>query len=351
MSALGGAPAFRPGVVLATASALAFGATTPLVQHFGRGAGPFETAAFLYAGAAVVSMVPWARRSDKESPLRASDGPRLLLVALLGALAAPVALAWGLQHTDGVAASLLLNLEAVFTVLLARALWGEPIGARAAAALATILAAGALLVTRGAMVRVHPDLGALAVAGAAFGWAADSTLGRPLADRNPTHVVFSKCAAGAALSLGLAALAHEPLVAAKASAALGACGAVGYGLSLQLYLLAQRRIGAARTGSVFAIAPFVGAAVAWGMGQRVDGFAIAAGALCAVGVWLHLTERHEHLHAHDRIDHDHAHRHDDGHHAHAHDPPVSGEHAHPHSHEEIVHVHPHGLDPHHRHRH
>ena len=48
------------------------------------------------------------------------------------AIAAPVALAWGLQHTSGVVASLLLSLEAVFTVLLARAIWSEPIGVRVA---------------------------------------------------------------------------------------------------------------------------------------------------------------------------------------------------------------------------
>ena len=46
------------GGALALASAATFGATTPLVQRFGRGVGPFTTAALLYGGAALVSAVP-----------------------------------------------------------------------------------------------------------------------------------------------------------------------------------------------------------------------------------------------------------------------------------------------------
>lgn len=55
----------------------------------------------------------------------------------------------------------------------------------------------------------------------------------------------------------LAALLGEPMPAMNAALALLADGAVGYGLSLRFYLLAQRAFGAARTGSVFAFAPFV----------------------------------------------------------------------------------------------
>ena len=61
----------------------------------------------------------------------------------------------------------------------------------------------------------------------------------------------------------------------------GAIGASGYGLSLRLYLLAQRAFGAARTGSVFAFAPFIGAALAIALGDRSLSWGMAAGgALC-----------------------------------------------------------------------
>jgi drug/metabolite transporter (DMT)-like permease len=338
------------GGVLALASAAAFGATTPMVQRFGRGLGPFTTAALLYGGAALFSALPRAQRERER--LRRSDLPRLVLVASLGAVVAPVALAWGLQRTSGVSASLLLNLEAVFTVLLARALWSEPIGARAAGALVAMTAGGAVLVVTAPSSRASAGWGALAVVGATLAWAADNAVGRPLADRDPTRVVLAKGVLGATASAALGVAFGEAPPASQAAVGLALCGALGYGASLALYLRAQREIGAARTGSIFSVAPFVGAAIAWAIGQGSAGLAtLAAGGLFVGGLWLHLTERHDHVHTHGAVEHDHAHSHGDLHHDHGHDVYPSGEHSHPHRHDPTTHVHPHGLDLHHRHRH
>ena len=91
------------------------------------------------------------------------------------------------------------------------------------------------------------------------------------------------------------------------------------GLSLRFYRLAQRAIGAARTGSVFAFAPFIGAAFALALGGRSASAMMALGsALMLVGVTLHLAESHGHGHTHEDLDHEHAHRHDDGQHSHRH---------------------------------
>ena len=51
---------------------------------------------------------------EREARLQRSDAPRLLLMAAFGAVLGPVALAWGLQHTSGASASLMLTLEALF---------------------------------------------------------------------------------------------------------------------------------------------------------------------------------------------------------------------------------------------
>jgi drug/metabolite transporter (DMT)-like permease len=194
--------------------------------------------------------------------------------------------------------------------------------------------------------------GAIAVAGATLGWAIDNTLTRPLAERDPTRVIAAKAGLGAAVSCTIAIARGEPWPAVAHTSALLACGATGYGLSLRLYLLAQRRIGAGRTGSVFALAPFVGAAVAWATGGGALGaWGAVALALFGLGVWLHVGEHHGHAHVHDSLDHEHPHRHDDGHHTHAHDPPFTGEHTHAHHHDRIEHAHDHAPDVHHSHTH
>lgn len=84
-------------------------------------------------------------------------------------------------------------------------------------------------------------------------------------------------------------------------------------------------LGAARTGSVFAVAPFLGALVAVLLGEPLGGWITLAGVLAmGIGVWLHLGEEHHHEHTHETLQHDHPHRHDDGHHDdHVHDPDPS----------------------------
>jgi drug/metabolite transporter (DMT)-like permease len=273
-------------------------------------------------------------------------------VAVIGAVVAPVALAWGLARSSGVAASLLVNLEAVFTLALGAAVHREHVGRRVGVAAAVMTAGGALVVLGGERGAGMDPLGLAAVALATLAWAADNTLSRPLADLDPAAVVAVKGTLGAALSLGLAVLLGSARPASLGAAAgLLATGALGYGLSLRLYLYAQRKLGAGRTASVYAVAPFAGAAVAALAGEPLGPSTLGGGALFALGVALHLTERHDHVHEHEPVEHDHAHRHDDGHHDHAHDPMPEGEHSHPHAHRAIRHDHPHAPDLHHRHSH
>ena len=183
-------------------------------------------------------------------------------------------------------------------------------------------------------------------------WGVDNTLSRALAERDPGRVVLAKAALGAAATSALAIAFGEPLPTPAAASALLAIGATGYGLSLRFYLLAQRAFGAARTGSVFAFAPFIGAALALAMGDRSGGALLVVGSLLMLGgVVLHLAERHGHPHVHEALEHEHAHRHDDGHHGHAHDAMPAGEHSHRHRHEPLTHEHEHVPDAHHGHRH
>ncbi|HEX4449672.1 MAG TPA: EamA family transporter [Kofleriaceae bacterium] len=337
------------GVGLAAIAAIAFGVTTPLVAWAGAWVGPFATAALLYAGAAGSSVLLRVARGSGGKLVR-GDVPRLVGVAIAGAAIAPALLAWGLQRTGATSGALLLNLEAVFTVALARLVFREPVGGRVGVALAAVSAGGAALVLGAATTGDWRVPGVLAIAGATLAWSIDNTLTRPLAERDPLAVVGAKGGIGAALSLAAAAIAGEHAPPLRPALVLLACGATGYGLSLRLYLTAQRRIGAARTGSVFALAPFVGAAVAIAFGDRaLDWLTGLAAALFGLGVYLHVSEHHEHEHGHEAVEHDHPHRHDDGHHDHAHDPSVAGEHSHAHRHGALVHRHEHAPDLHHDH--
>ena len=136
-------PAWR-GALFALLAAGLFGASTPMVQHFGAGLGAFTTAALLYAGAVATGGL-LRRPIEREARIGRSDFGRLAAMAAFGSVIGPVALAWGLQRTSGTSASLMLTMEAVCTALLAWRFYRETMDARVWTAMLLLVAGGAVL--------------------------------------------------------------------------------------------------------------------------------------------------------------------------------------------------------------
>jgi drug/metabolite transporter (DMT)-like permease len=310
------------GALLALASAIAFGATTPLIGRFGAHLGPWSIAALLYIGAALAAR-PSVQPASREHPIARRSLQRIVVTGVLGAMLAPAALAWGIAQTGALSASLVLALESVFTVILAVLIFHEDVGRRVYLAVACITA-GAMLLVAANGGGGFGALGLLAVTLATLLWAIDNAITGTIAGTDPSTIVVLKSTTGIIGSIALALLTREPLPSAYAGVALIATGALGYGASLRWYLLAQRRFGVARTASLFAVAPFIGSAIAYALGERTatgPPFALAA-VLIAAGVALHLGERHEHAHLHRHADLVHAHPHAPGeHHVHEHEQP------------------------------
>lgn len=343
-------PALRGGLLALLAAAL-FGLSTPFVQLWGRGLGLFTTAGLLYGGAGLVALFI-RRPREREAQLQRGDAGRLLAMAVFGAVIGPVALVWGLQRTSGTSASLMLTLEAFFTALLAWRLYGETVDRRVLLAMASLMAGGMVLTLDQGLQGNVQLLGLTAVMVATAAWGVDNTLSRGVADRDPGQVVLAKSSLGVVATVLLAVLLAEPMPNLLAAGVLLGIGATGYGLSLRFYLLAQRTFGAARTGSVFAFAPFIGALGAFGLGERAASvLLVLGGALMLAGVVLHLIESHDHEHTHEVLEHEHAHTHGDGHHDHSHEPMPQGAHSHLHTHTALAHKHPHVPDLHHGHMH
>jgi drug/metabolite transporter (DMT)-like permease len=271
---------------------------------------------------------------------------------IAGGVLGPILLMYGLTRTSAADASLLLNLEAVLTALLAWIVFRENADRRIVLGMALIVAGGVVL-TWGEGVGRTSLTGALSVAGACACWAVDNNLTRKISAGDPVFIAGTKgLVAGVTnVALALAVGAHLPAPAVSA-AALGV-GFMGYGVSLVLFVLALRGLGSARTGAYFSTAPFVGAAIAIvAFGEPVSWQFWLASALMAGGVWLHLTEVHEHEHVHEPLTHTHSHRHDAHHqHEHAFDWDGREPHTHEHSHPRLVHRHPHYPDVHHQHGH
>jgi drug/metabolite transporter (DMT)-like permease len=220
------------------------------------------------------------------------------------------------------------------------------------AGMAAIVAGGVALSWQQA-----PHTGSIAgpalIAGACLAWALDNNLTRHVSGGDAVVLAALKGAVAGIANIALALAMGARLPAPGAIALVALLGLAGYGVSLALFIMALRDLGTARTSAYFSIAPFFGAALALVMlGERPEPAFWAAAALMALGVWLHVTERHEHEHVHEPLAHTHEHVHD-SHHRHSHEPGWDARepHTHPHEHARLRHRHPHYPDLHHRHRH
>ena len=257
----------------------------------------------------------------------------------------------GLATTPASTSALLLNLESVFTTLIAWFAFKEHYDRRIAAGMAFIVAGSVWLSWSGGGLQL--PIGSALIALACVGWALDNNLTQKVSEADPVRVAALKGLVAAGVNVTLALLLGQRLP--PVTPALGALcvGLFGYGVSLVLFVLALRHLGTARTGAYFSTAPFLGAVASFLLtDEPMSGTFLGAAALMAVGVYLHLTERHHHEHRHQPLEHEHAHEHD-AHHQHAHpagtDPREP--HTHWHRHAPIAHAHPHYPDIHHRHGH
>jgi drug/metabolite transporter (DMT)-like permease len=343
------------GSLYGLASALLFGASTPVSKLLLPEVGPLMLAALLYLGAAaLIGLFRLSRflraRPSAEARLRGSDAPVLCAMIGFGGVLGPVLMLLGPTRISALAGSLLLNLEAVFTILIAVLFFREHLGLSGATAAVIIIVGAALVGFQPGALR-GDTVGVLAIVGACLSWAIDNNLSQRLSVRDPVAVAQFKTAGAGATTMMLALLTGYALPAPLFMAGSMALGGLSYGMSLICVMLAFRHLGAAREAAWFSTAPFMGAALSIAIFGVIPNAPELVGILAMVaGVLLLVRERHGHFHTHARIEHDHAHVHDEHHH-HAHDGPVIEPHSHAHRHASITHDHPHVSDVHHRHRH
>jgi drug/metabolite transporter (DMT)-like permease len=341
------------GVPEALLAAVLFGGATPFSSRLIGDASPQVLAGLLYLGSGLVlglSLIVLPAR--RQAPLTRRELPSLAGAVAFGGFLAPLLLLIGLRTTPAATASLLLNLEVVFTALVAWVAFHEGFNRQVGIGLGLILAGG-VVASWSAQGGLGVTAGAVAVVGACACWAIDNNLTQQVSAKDPRQIAAVKgiVAGGANLGIGVSIGGSLPDTGPLLSAV--AIGVVGYGVSLMLFITALRFLGSARTGAYFAVAPFVGVVVAIGVfGDQFNGRVVPAAVLMVAGVWLSITEHHEHAHIHDTIEHSHVHTHDDEHaHSHADEMPPSEPHVHAHVHDAITHAHSHRPDIHHRHAH
>lgn len=345
----------RGGAFAALAAALLFGASTPFAKALLGDVSPLLLAGLLYLGSGVgLSLARLLRDGGwRASGLVRREWPWLLSAIGFGGVLGPALLMFGLMHSSAASASLLLNLEAVLTAVIAWVVFRENAGIRIVLGMLSIVAGAALLSWPSAGFGAIGLTGLLSIAAACLCWAIDNNLTRKVSASDALFIAGLKGLVAGIFNTALALLFGARLPAMTALGGALLVGLLGYGVSLVLFVLALRNLGSARTGAYFSTAPFMGAALAILLFHDATPptFWLAA-VLMGLGVWLHLSERHAHPHRHTPVTHTHPHVHDEHHqHTHENDIDTRKPHSHPHQHAALTHAHGHYPDIHHRHRH
>lgn len=347
------------GILYALLAAVLFGASTPLAKTLIGGVSPILLAGLLYLGSGFGLLAWWGLRRLGSAPgigetahLTRQDLPWFAGAVIAGGIIGPSLLMAGLAVTPGATASLMLNLESVFTALLAWFVFRENFDRRVFLGMALIVG-GSLLLSWEQVPVLGTPWGVLAIAGACFCWAVDNNLTRKVSAGDALQIASIKGLVAGAVNVLLALMLGASWPGTEKVLPAALIGFLGYGVSLVLFVLALRHLGAARTGAYFSAAPFVGVGISLVLLQESPGLLFwMASILMAWGLYLHLTEQHSHLHTHEPLHHTHAHRHDE-HHQHEHASGWDGRepHTHAHTHAVMTHRHPHYPDIHHRHGH
>lgn len=345
--------------ILGLCAAVLFGASAPFSKLLLNDVSPIQLAGFLYVGSGTCLLIIQLlrrhvfRSTHSSPPLRRSDILPLVGAILSGGVIAPVILMLGLARTPAMTASILLNFEAVATTAIAALFFREYTGRRLWGALLSITLGGIILSlkTDGGF---GVSLGAVGVLVACIFWGIDNNLTRKISAVDPIAIVMAKGFSAGLFNLVLATSLGFHFPSAPLLGKMLLLGGVSYGLSLLLFILSLRDLGAARTSSLFAAAPFLGAIISYLIFRNTPDIQfLCALPLMILGVWLLFREHHSHLHQHQALTHEHMHTHADQHHEHHHDGQVGAKekHSHQHTHEPIQHEHEHSPDLHHRHRH
>lgn len=215
-----------------------------------------------------LALIPFAKASFRMDIKR--DYAWLVAVTLLGAVAAPALLLYGLQQTDASDASILTNGEVIFTIILSAAFFGERPKGRVGMFAIALVIAGLFIATTDLKLSetiLQFNAGNLLILGSMFFWAVDNNLSRRLTTRvHPAKIAMIKSLMGGLVLFGIAIAAGKwndfTTIQTDLWLIIVPMSISGFGGALLLFLQGIKRIGTVKTMSIFSLTPIFGIVIA-----------------------------------------------------------------------------------------
>lgn len=264
------------GYVGAIASAILFGVSSTLNKITLENVNPLTVAGTIYFVGGVllfaIHLSPLHGRilslfetpTETETKISKKDYRILAFIILCGSVIAPLMLLHGLDQTTAINASLLLNTESLFTILIAFAFLKERGTKKDYLAILLLLVGVTFITTKGEfqMLTLTKEItGNLLILGACLFWGIDNNFSKFLSKKRDIVMITGlKCFIGGAILLIMSLLLgigfYVPLISLPYILSVGA---LSIAFSILLFLFALREIGSIRTGVIFSTSSLFGA--------------------------------------------------------------------------------------------
>src|SRR4051812_8878398 len=230
------------GPLFGLLAAVLFGLSPPLAKLLIGRTNPHLLAGLLYLGSGVgLAVVLLGRRlfapkTAARSHITRGEWGWLAGAICFGGVIAPVLLMTGLARTEAASASLLLNLEGVFTALIAWGAFREGVNPRVATGFALILLGGiAISWTQGAGLHLSPA--ALLIVAACLCWGIDNNFTRKVSHADAFTTAALKGIISGIMNVFLARAMGAGFPSAGNLVGALALGFFSYGLSLVFFII------------------------------------------------------------------------------------------------------------------
>jgi len=255
------------GYVYSLLAAFLFGISATLNKVVLKDMHPLVVAGLIYFSAGILLalihyLISFKKISDKfkinieNKKLHKNDWLYLIIVAICGAFIAPFLFLYGLNISTAVNASLLLNTEVLFTVLIAFLFLKERASKKDYFAMVLLFFAAIAITTNLNLSEINLTdkiVGNLFIIGGTFFWALDNSLSKKLSIENDVIKVASlKSLIGGGAVLLIAIILQIPFnITLTQIPYLLFVGFFSIGLSIVLFLLSLRMIGSMKTVVIF----------------------------------------------------------------------------------------------------
>ena len=304
-------------VIYALLAAVFYAMNTPFSKILLNDVPATYMAAFLYMGAGFGVGIMYLFHIKKESKtdrLTKKDLPYTIGMIVLDILA-PIFLMLGISIGSASNASLLGNFEIVATTVIALLVFKEAVSGELWTAIAFITLSSIILSLEGSG-SFQFSYGSLFVILATLCWGLENNCTRKISDKSTYEIVVLKGVFSGGGSFLIAMVKGEMLPDVRYILSAMMLGFVAYGLSIFLYIRAQRDLGASKTSAYYAVAPFIGAFLAFIVnGERLSWVYFIALVFMLIGsvfvvcdtMVKHHAHEHVHMirHTHDGITHTH----------------------------------------------